>query len=205
MGSHCRRNLYAYFISSIRFLVMKIALTGHTKGIGKSIYDWFFGDPEMTEEVLGFSRSNGYDIKNKSDREKIIKEVSDCNVFINNAHEEFAQVHMLNELYNSWKETQGKIIINIGVDSVPSVAWQVVHKMYPVEKMALHSAIDILQQESDRCVKITNLALGHVNTEFNEDYFGSKIHPTEVPKAIEWIVSRQDEVKSLVISPKPGR
>ena len=136
---------------------MKIALTGHTKGIGKSIYDWFLGD---AEEILGFSRSNGYDIKDKSDREKIIKEVSDCNVFINNAHEEFAQVHMLNELYNSWKEMQGKIIINIGVDSVPSVAWQVVHKMYPVEKMALHSAIDILQQESNRCVKITRQSTG---------------------------------------------
>ena len=58
---------------------MKIAITGHTTGIGKAIHDWFLGDAD----ILGFSKSNGYDITNKDDRIKIINESMDCDVFIN--------------------------------------------------------------------------------------------------------------------------
>ena len=37
---------------------MKVALTGHTSGIGKAIYDIMSIDNEM----VCFSRKNGYDI-----------------------------------------------------------------------------------------------------------------------------------------------
>ena len=61
---------------------MKIALTGHTKGLGKRLFD------SLSEkyETIGFSRSNGYDIKSPVDRKKIIKESKDCDIFINNVH-----------------------------------------------------------------------------------------------------------------------
>ena len=61
---------------------MKFAITGHTSGIGKAIaelcrtkgYQW-----------IGFSRGTGYDIS--EDCDKIVNESSDCDVFINNAHD----------------------------------------------------------------------------------------------------------------------
>ena len=37
---------------------MKIAITGHTKGIGKACFDLFNTD----NNCIGFSRSNGFDI-----------------------------------------------------------------------------------------------------------------------------------------------
>ena len=47
---------------------MIIALTGHTKGLGAELYK----DLTHQYKVIGFSRSNGYDIKNPNDRKKII-------------------------------------------------------------------------------------------------------------------------------------
>ena len=57
---------------------MKIAITGHTRGIGKACADVFRHDT-----IYGYSRSNGYDIK---DAEDIFKSAEDCDVFINNAY-----------------------------------------------------------------------------------------------------------------------
>ena len=60
---------------------MKIAITGHTSGIGKALYDIYSEE----NEVLGFSRSNAYDIKYDISIEKIVQGSLDCDVFINNA------------------------------------------------------------------------------------------------------------------------
>ena len=45
---------------------IKIALTGHSKGLGAEITKRF----EKEHEIIGFSRTNGYDIKNPFDRKK---------------------------------------------------------------------------------------------------------------------------------------
>lgn len=69
---------------------MKIAITGHTKGIGKSLYDYFC---KNNHTVFGFSRSNGYDINLNQDR--ILDVVKDCDVFINNASSNDSQLQLL--------------------------------------------------------------------------------------------------------------
>jgi len=85
---------------------MKIAITGHSKNIGKCLY-------EKCNNAIGFSRSNGYDITNKSDRRRIIKESYECDVFINNAPAGFSQSDLCLELWEEWKDLP-KIIINVG-------------------------------------------------------------------------------------------
>ncbi len=171
--------------------IKRYAITGHTKRIGQALYDAL--------PSIGFSKSNGYNITNKDDRAKIIKESADCDIFINNAHEGFGQVELLNELFNDWK-AQDKLIINIGVDTVPYTNWQVVHKQYPVEKVALHAQCEILHNEELRKCKITNLALGYVDTEFNKDYNNPKLSYEEIIKTITWIVEQPSEIKQLVLS-----
>lgn len=175
-------------------MIKKYAVTGHTKRIGEAIYYHF-------PSAKGFSKSNGYDITNKDDRIKIIKEAIDCDVFINNAHEGFAQVELLNEMFDAWK-MEDKLIINIGVDTVPYTNWQVVHKQYPVEKMALHAQCEMLQNDNDRKCKITNLALGYVDTEFNKEHNGPKLSYTDIIETIKWIADQKAEIKQLVLSAK---
>ena len=92
---------------------MKIALTGHTKSLGKALFEFL----SQKHEIIGFSRSNGYDIKSPFDRKKIIKESKDCDIFINLVHNYYHQTDLLLELHKSWKGLQ-KYIINIGTSAV---------------------------------------------------------------------------------------
>ena len=86
---------------------MKVAITGHTRGLGFACA-MLFVNSEHT--VLGLSRSNGYDI---NDTDKIIDAVRDCDVFINNAYDGQNQSILLDRLFSHWANTN-KIIINIG-------------------------------------------------------------------------------------------
>lgn len=86
---------------------MKYAITGHTSGVGKSLFD------RLSPDAIGFSKSTGYNLNNYSDRIKIIEESSDCDIFINNAPAEYGQVEMFIDLFKEWKDTD-KIIINVG-------------------------------------------------------------------------------------------
>ena len=86
---------------------MKIAITGHTQGLGLALSNLF---NELDHKVIGLSRSNGYDINNT---DKIISIVKDCDVFINNAYDNTNQTKLLDHLFHHWLHTR-KIIINIG-------------------------------------------------------------------------------------------
>ena len=51
----------------------KIAIIGHTKGIGRAIADLY---KSKNYEVIGLSRSNGYDLI--TDQEKIMEQIEGC-------------------------------------------------------------------------------------------------------------------------------
>lgn len=87
---------------------MKIAITGHTSGIGMALFNHF---EQSGNFVIGFSRSNGYDISKVEDREKIIENTKDFDVFINNAYSNYddSQLEMLKLAY----ESSFSCIINI--------------------------------------------------------------------------------------------
>lgn len=86
---------------------MKVAITGHTQGIGKGLFQ------RLSPNAIGFSKSTGYDITNREDRHRIIQESSECEVFINNATSEFGQTYLFLELFEEWKNLN-KTIINVG-------------------------------------------------------------------------------------------
>jgi hypothetical protein len=87
---------------------MKYAITGHTQGVGKCAFQ------RLSPDAIGFSKSTGYDITIKEHRQRIINESYDCDVFINNATENFGQTYLLIELAKAWKDMPDKKIINVG-------------------------------------------------------------------------------------------
>jgi len=114
---------------------MKYAITGHTSGIGQTIYD------RLSPNIVGFSRTNGYDISKTDDRARIISEVADCDVFINNADDgKGSQLLLFTELFASWKD-QSKKIINVG-SQISEVALAHNHQLieYKKHKVALKLA-----------------------------------------------------------------
>lgn len=90
---------------------MKVAVTGHTSGIGKGLYENFLNKGYF---VRGFSRSNGFDISILKDRLAIIEETKHFDIFINNAYNknDDSQLQMLRDIFKSW-QNQNKKIINI--------------------------------------------------------------------------------------------
>ena len=85
---------------------MKIAITGHTSGIGLALANRL----KQNHEVVGLSRSNGYGI---DDTTAIFDAANDCDIFINNAYSEYQQALLLQLFYSQWKDT-AKQIISIG-------------------------------------------------------------------------------------------
>ena len=137
---------------------MKYAITGHTSGIGKFIYE------QLNLNIVGFSKSSGYDITQFSDRKRIINEVKDCDIFINNAHDGFAQTYLLIELFKEW-HNKNKTIINVGsrITEIGTLEENNFHLLnYQAEKLALKAASQTL---NDSYCKVIYKWFGYVGTE----------------------------------------
>lgn len=75
---------------------MKIVITGHTNGLGLSIYNHFKQKPDYV--VTGISRTTGHDLSTDLDKVvELIKETK-CDYFFNNAYVDDVQSKLLREL-----------------------------------------------------------------------------------------------------------
>jgi hypothetical protein len=141
---------------------MKIAITGHTSGIGKAVYE------KLSPNCLGFSRTNGYDISKKEDRLRIINQSADCDVFINNAHsDDFSQTELLLDIWLKWNHLNKKII-NVGSDISlynVSVLQSRPHLLeYRMHKMSLKNLCEDLTILPSN-LKIEYASFGYVGTD----------------------------------------
>ena len=93
--------------------MMKVAITGHSSGIGAEILS-VIQLTEPTWEVKCFSKSNGHNIA-INDGDDIIQEILDFDpdVLFNNAYYPKIQNKILETLYQEWSDAE-KIIINTG-------------------------------------------------------------------------------------------
>ena len=77
---------------------MKIAITGHKKGIGQE----FARQLEMRgHEIVGISRSDGENIRRVPHTASLIEP---CDMFINNAISMYAQTELLFEVWHRWND-----------------------------------------------------------------------------------------------------
>lgn len=116
----------------------KIAITGHTSGIGQAFAKVY---KDRGHEVVGLSRRNGYNIKNIA---KCVEAIEPCDIFINNAQVGFAQTELLFGVHQVWQRVPNKQIINIGtlMASLPSSCIEGLDMLhYHVQKTTLEEAI----------------------------------------------------------------
>jgi NAD(P)-dependent dehydrogenase (short-subunit alcohol dehydrogenase family) len=124
---------------------MKIAITGHTSGIGKSLLDEF----QCRQcQVVGFSRSTGHDITNDAIQQHIVDQLDTIDIFVNNAHAGLAQTELFTKIWNKWRMLP-KRIVNIGSISTTfrqgpnDLPWQPLGRAhYAAEKAALEMAVN---------------------------------------------------------------
>jgi hypothetical protein len=76
---------------------MKIAITGHKKGIGKAFAEQL---REKGHDIVGISRSDGENIRRTAHTASLIES---CDLFINNAISLYAQTELLFEVWHRWQ------------------------------------------------------------------------------------------------------
>lgn len=136
-----------------------IAITGHTNGFGKYMYDRL--------EAIGLSRSNGFNIR---DHEKIIEAIKNCDIFINNVADGFAQTEILYAVFDEW-QNENKLIINIGSRSKDfSLREREKSFGYSVEKLALDHASKQLSGTFSAC-KVASIHFGLIEDIGNDVCF----------------------------------
>lgn len=135
----------------------KIIITGHTKGLGKAIYDKF--TQESCREIIGMSRSNGYDIE--KDFDKIVEESKGAELFINNAYRDKQQL----KLFNALKD---KVDMMVVMGSVSRHYPELVPTDYVQDKQQLAEACR-LESIKPNGIPILHLDLSFIEgTEINE-------------------------------------
>lgn len=167
---------------------MKVGITGHTKGLGKAIYDELVN---KQHQVLGFSRSNNYDIDQSSSRDSIINQIQDCDVFVNNAYSKDSQFEILQNLVACW-EGQKKVIININSKSIFAPTVPAFMNEYVIDKKKQY---EFLQGRKFKAIPyITNVTLGLVETEMSEFFKARKLDPNAVARFIVDIIENNDNL-----------
>lgn len=167
---------------------MNIAITGHTKGIGQALYQELF---QKGYHVVGYSRSNGYDISCAVDRERILSESKDFDVFVNNAYSPGSQFDLLKELVTQW-QGQHKMILNVSSKSVYANVIPDFMKSYVEDKK---SQIDFISQQKLKAApQILNLILGLADTEMSKSLEARKLDPRKVAELISSILAFKDQI-----------
>jgi len=167
---------------------MKIAITGHTRGIGKALAEYF---KQSGHTVIGFSKSTGCDITQESHRNVIVDSLKTCDVFINNAYAYNAQKQLLIDAIEIWKDTKNTIV-NIDSKSTLVEFPPAFMKEYVDDKNQQKKLI------KDRIFRarphIINFTVGLVDTDMSSMFNAKKMNPIDIAKLIEFIISMKDSV-----------
>lgn len=172
---------------------MKIAITGHTSGIGKGLYDRL----AVEHNLIGLSRSNGYNICDQ--QEKILEKIHDCDVFINNAQDKNCQTSLFNKVYNLWKN-DFKTILNIG--SLARYQINDVRKsVYAQEKINLNNQANYKVMSGRKSCRIITVNPGYVDTKVvNENNTQNCLKVEEVCDVVEYILKLPHHIEVLEIN-----
>jgi len=164
--------------------IMRVAITGHTKGLGKELYNRF-GD------VKGFSSSNDYDVSDRYERAKIINEIHKFDLFINNAHPFFDQTRLLMEVFEEWKY-EDKTIVNI----ISRAKYDNISKgfMYSASKASLSHLSHNLRFNTDKKCKIIDVNPGLLESDL------SSLTYKEMADIVIWCITQPKHIEIGEIS-----
>ena len=76
---------------------MKIAITGHTAGIGQALARAL---SQRGHKIIGLSKREGHNIRVIP---KIAAKIEPCDMFVNNAQAGYAQTELLYAVWESWQ------------------------------------------------------------------------------------------------------
>ncbi|RMW38146.1 MAG: SDR family oxidoreductase [Candidatus Nitrosopelagicus sp.] len=183
----------------------KIAIVGHTKGIGKAISDLY---KSKGYEIVGMSRSNGYDLIN--DQEKIMDQMHDCGLVVVNAHAGRGQLNLLKRIYGRHAFDKMKVAIitstsgtEQGQDTNAFESWNKFdYVQYCEIKKELMAYILELQEELiSKPLSVYDVCPDVVDTDMTEGLWEDlpKLKASEVAEAVRYCFESTFNVNKIVI------
>jgi hypothetical protein len=167
---------------------MKIAITGHTKGIGKCIFDNIISD--------GFSRTNGFDITKP---DTFIDSIKNFDVFINNTFHPTYQKEVFEKLFNIWKYEEKTIINILNLSTLLSDDLNTQHEYFKSKKIFKESIQKILLKNKNKKVRVINLFIGTMENHIN--YLGkNKVKYKDVIDTINFVLKTPQSIEYAFIS-----
>jgi NAD(P)-dependent dehydrogenase (short-subunit alcohol dehydrogenase family) len=166
---------------------MKISITGHTKGIGKAIADALCKD----DLVLGYSRSNGFDISTSEGLDKVFSAAKHSDVFINNAYADFAQVELFNKMLAEWRLDSTKTIVNIN----SKAHYGQPASRYAVTKKELAKVAQKALSDNDRQCRVINISPGYVDTPRVANANYKKLSTEELADLVKFCIKQPQHIE----------
>lgn len=138
---------------------MKIAITGHTAGIGQALAQEY---QAHGHEIVGISRREGNNIRNIPKTADLIEP---CDVFVNNAQAGYAQTELLFEMAQRWQGTKKHIVVisTMMTQDPTSVIPGLDMDHYRIQKVALEQAVQQIRHRKIG-VRLTVVRPGNIAT-----------------------------------------
>lgn len=129
-------------------MTTNVAITGHTTGIGKEIFDFY---TNLGANTLGFSRSNGFDLRNWTSMQLMLDQMSTVDLIVSSAKPDFFQAVFLYEF--SKRQNFNTKIVSIGsqiVNTKLNNSIDIGINLYKTQKLALQNAHHQLTEKFPR-------------------------------------------------------
>lgn len=185
---------------------MIAVVTGHTKGIGKSLADYFSA---RDYQIFGFSTSNGYNIGDGSIRDKIVELSEGADVFVNNAYDFKNQLYnaqndLLLKIFGRWRN-KPRTIIN--VSSIAGDYWPTRADLYARNKYEIDETMVKLDSMPNQ-LQLINLRPGYVYTEQASKVIPSNtpaMQPNDVFNLLDFVLDKNNKFRVTSISYKVSK
>ena len=179
----------------------KIAIVGHTRGIGKAIADLYW---KKNYTVVGLSSSNGYDLQ--CSQVEIMEQLDDCQLIVLNAYAGRGQMNLLKRIYGKFVFEDKKVVVITSTSGTPAGEDEEFSDPEYVEycknKKNLIEYIEQLQQELlNKPLSIYDVCPDVVDTDMTKGLWEGlpKLKADEVAEAVRYCFESTFNVNKIVI------
>lgn len=184
--------------------VMKYVITGHKSGIGKSIFDYYGKQPNIS--CVGYDILDHLDLNDPKTHSDFIESCKDASVIVLNAHTG-EQHSSLKTLYNLYKQESKHIIV---IGSMVSKIWNTLQEIpkgfkskpgfenYWLQKVLLDKTVEELYDLNSSFIelstpfKISIIRPAWVDTPLAKDYTGKKLPVDSVLNAVRFVIENKN-------------
>ena len=179
----------------------RIFITGHTRGIGKAIFDLYKGKNFLCH---GVSKSTGMDIN--KDCDTIVQQMANFHYIVLNAYEKDSQLRMLQMIVERYQNDHKKIAVITSTSGTPagmdSSLKHQEYNWYCKNKKSLIEYIEKIQQDLyEKPIQIFDVCPDTVKTDMSKGLWEEypKLQAQEVAECVDMCFTKPYNINKIVL------